>query len=155
MADYHLKAGAYHLQTKEIKKLFFSTTSFRDCYLLKSLLWAALRREKTIRLDVKDIDFESRRNKVIGKGDKPRSMPIIDEELFNELKYLINSRKKGFVFNKLDGNPLTVIMINYITAKPKSGEKASIKNPKPRLKHINPHIFRHFIAHYLKNNNNK
>ncbi|MFX0139898.1 MAG: tyrosine-type recombinase/integrase, partial [Candidatus Hodarchaeota archaeon] len=28
---------------------------------------------------------------------------------------------------------------------------AGIKNPNPRLKHINPHIFRHSIARYLKN----
>ncbi|UCE08901.1 MAG: site-specific integrase, partial [bacterium] len=40
-------------------------------------------------------------------------------------------------------------MINHITAK--AGERAGIKNPKPRLKHINPHIFRHSIARYLKN----
>ena len=153
MTNYQLKAAAYHLQLKEIKKLILNTTSFRDRCIIKSLFWMGLRREEVITLNVKDIDFDRKRIKIKGKGNKPRSVPIIDEELFYKLKYLINSRKKGFVFDKFDSHPLTVIMINYITAK--SGEKASIKNPKPRLKHINPHIFRHFIAHYLKNNNNK
>jgi len=58
MTNYQLKAGAYHLQLKEIKKLFFSTTSFRDCCLLKSLFCAGLRREEVTTLDVKDIDFD-------------------------------------------------------------------------------------------------
>jgi integrase/recombinase XerD len=30
------------------------------------------------------------------------------------------------------------------------GEKAGVQNPNPRLKHLNPHIFRHSIARFLK-----
>jgi integrase len=33
----------------------------------------------------------------------------------------------------------------------KIGRRAGISNPNPILKHINPHIFRHSIARYLKN----
>ncbi len=149
MANYQLKAGAYHLQLKEIKKLFFSTTSFRNCCMLKFLFLAGLRRKEAIQLDVKDIDFDRKRIKVKGKGNKTRTVPIIDDELFNELKYLLSGRTEGFIFVKSDGKPLTVRMINYITAK--AGEKAGVKNPNPRLKYINPHIFRHSIARYLKN----
>jgi integrase len=145
MANYQLKAGAYHLQLKEIKKLFLNTNSFRDWCLLKSVFWAGLRREEATKLDVRDIDFDKKRIKVRGKGDKPHTVPIIDYELFNELKYLINGRTEGFIFAKSDGKPLTVSMINHFTA------KAGIKNPNPRLKHINPHIFRHSITRYLKN----
>lgn len=100
-------------------------------------------------LDVRDIDFDGKSIKIRGKDDKTRTMPIIDEELFSELKYLLSGRTGGFVFAKSDGTPLTMRMINHITAK--AGEKAGIKNPNPRLKHINPHIFRHSIARYLKN----
>jgi len=39
-------------------------------------------------------------------------------------------------------------MINHITKK--AGERADMKNPNPALKHINPHIFRHSIARFLK-----
>jgi len=39
--------------------------------------------------------------------------------------------------------------INKIVAK--AGRRTGITNPNPRLKHINPHIFRHSIASYLKN----
>jgi integrase len=30
------------------------------------------------------------------------------------------------------------------------GEKAGVENPNPRLKHLNPHIFRHSIARFLQ-----
>jgi len=39
--------------------------------------------------------------------------------------------------------------IVYITAR--AGHKAGIKNTISRVKHFNPHIFRHSIARYLKN----
>ena len=146
MTNYRLKAAAYHLQLKEIKKLILTTTSFRDRCIIKSLFWAGLRREEVTTLDVKDIDFDRKRIKVRGKGDKTRTVPIINEELLDDFKHQIYGRTEGFVFSKSNGKPLTVRMINYITAK--AGEQAGITNPNPRLKHINPHIFRHSIARY-------
>ena len=71
MANYQLRAGAYHLQLKEIKRLFFNTTSFRDCCLLKSLFWAGLRREEAIKLDVRGIDFDRKRIKAEVKATRP------------------------------------------------------------------------------------
>ena len=38
--------------------------------------------------------------------------------------------------------------VNYITQR--AGELADVKNPNPKLTHINPHIFRHSITRYLK-----
>ena len=149
MTNYQLKAAAYHLQLEEIKKLILTTTSFRDRCIIKSLFWMGLRREEVTTLNVKDIDFDRKRIKVRGKGDKTRTVPIINEELLDDLKHLIYGRTEGFVFTKSNGNPLTVRRINYITAK--AGEQTGITNPNPRLKHINPHIFRHSIARYLKN----
>ena len=40
------------------------------------------------------------------------------------------------------------MVINKIVAK--AGKRAGISNPNPRLKHINPQIFRHSIARYLR-----
>ena len=76
-------------------------------------------------------------------------MPIINDELLDDLKHLVYGRTEGFVFTNSNGKPLTVRRINYITAK--AGEQIGITNPNPRLKHINPHIFRHSIARYSKN----
>ena len=148
MPNFQLKPAAYHLQLKDIKKLVFATNSFRDRCLLKTLFWAGLRREEAAQLDVRDIDFERKRMTIRGKGDKTRSVPIVDDELLSDLKHLIGGQTKGAVFPGPNGHPLTVRMINHITKQ--AGERAGVKNPNPALKHINPHIFRHSIARYLK-----
>ena len=149
MTNYQLKAAAYHLQLKEIKKLILTNTSFRDRCIIKSLFWMGLRREEVTTLNVKDIDFDRKRIKIRGKGNKTRTVPIINDELLDDLQHLVYGRTEGSVFTKSNGSPLTVRRINYITAK--SGEQSGITNPNPRLKYINPHIFRHSIARYLKN----
>ena len=128
MNNQQLKAAAYHLQLKEIKKIFLNTSNFRDRCLLKSLFWAGLRREEASNLDVRDIDFERKRIKVRGKGDKTRTVPFIDDDFLGDLKHLIEGRIEGPVFSGTNGNKLTIRMINYITQK--AGERAVIKNPK-------------------------
>lgn len=148
MEKHQLKAAAYHLQLSEIKKIFFNTSNFRDRCLLKSLFWAGLRREEASNLDVRDIDFERKRVKVRGKGDKTRIVPIIDDDFLGDLKHLIEGRTEGPVFSGPSNNQIKIRRINYITQK--AGERAGIKNPNPRLKHINPHILRHSIARFLK-----
>ena len=148
MNNFQLKAAAYHLQLKEIRKIFLNTSNFRDRCLLKSLFWAGLRREEASNLDVRDLDFERKRIKVRGKGDKTRTVPFIDDDFLGDIKHLIEGRVEGPVFSGTNGNKLTIRMINYITQN--AGERAGIKNPNPRLKHINPHIFRHSIARFLK-----
>jgi len=150
---YQQKAAAYPLPLKDIKKLFLATSenysvhSFRDRCLLKTLFWAGLRREEVTRLDVRDIDFERKRIKVNGKGGKVRTVPIIDEEFLSDLKHWIGKNTEGLVFGSF-GQPLSVRAINYITQR--AGERAGVENPNPRLTYINPHIFRHSIARYLK-----
>jgi site-specific recombinase XerD len=148
MPKYQQKASAHHLPLTEIKKLFYKTISFRDRCILKTLFWAGLRREEVTLLDVRDIDFDRKRIKVRGKGDKIRIVPIIDDEFLSDLKHLLNGRNDGYVFIGPTGKQLTIRAINKITQK--AGERAEIKNPNPKLKHINPHIFRHSIARFLK-----
>jgi len=138
----------YTLKPKEISEIIYATVSFRDRCILKSLYWLGLRREETTLLDVRDIDFERKRVTVHGKGQKVRIVPIINNDLLSDLKYLIGNRKSGPVFPGPDGTKLTPRAINYIVGK--AGKKAEIENPNPALKKINPHIFRHSIARHLK-----
>lgn len=46
------------------------------------------------------------------------------------------------------GRAVSIRLINHIIEK--AGEISGIKNPHPGRKHLNPHIFRHSIARYLK-----
>lgn len=148
---YQLKDGAYHLKYSEVKKILFATQSFRNRCLIKALFWLGLRREEARNLDIRDIDFERQRVSVNGKGGKIRIIPVIDDEFLSDLKHLIGRRTVGAVFlssNKNKDENLSLPMINKIIRK--VGESAKVINPNPRLKHINPHIFRHSIARYLK-----
>ena len=144
-----LKASAYSLKPAEVKKLVIATTRFRDRTVIKSLYWLGLRRKELVELDIRDIDFERKRVKVReGKGGKTRIVPIIDDELVGDLKHLIGSRKSGPVFLSNQGKQLAIRTVNQIIET--TGKRAGIENPNPARKHLNPHIFRHSIARFLK-----
>lgn len=143
-----MQASAYHLKPTDIKKLTVAAINFRDRCVIKSLWWLGLRRHELTALDIRDIDFERKRVKVEGKGDKTRVVPIIDDEFLSDLKILIGDRKTGAVFMSNENKPLSLRLVNHILEK--AGERAGVKNPNPRLKHINPHLFRHSVARWLK-----
>jgi integrase/recombinase XerD len=117
--------------------------------VIKSLYWLGLRRHELVALDIRDIDFERKRVTVrAGKGGKTRIIPIIDDEFLSDLKHHIGERRAGAVFLSNENKSLSLRLVNYIVGK--TGEKAGVKNPNPRLKHLNPHILRHSIARFLK-----
>ncbi|MBI4708314.1 MAG: tyrosine-type recombinase/integrase [Candidatus Omnitrophica bacterium] len=142
------KHSEFTLKTSEIDKIVYKAISFRDRCILKSLYWIGLRREELTLLDIQDIDFERKRVIIHGKGKKIRVVPIINNDLLSDLKYQIGNRGGGPVFSGPSGENLTPRAINYVVSR--AGERASINNPNPALKHINPHIFRHSIARHLK-----
>lgn len=143
-----LKNAEYSLSLKEINTIINSTDDFRDKVILQSLFWLGLRREEVIRLDIRDIDFQRKVINVLGKGKKIRSIPIINDDLFSNLKFLTKDRNSGTIFLSRLNKPLNLRRINYLVQE--CGEKAGVKNPNPVLKNINPHIFRHSLARYLK-----
>ena len=61
---------------------------------------------------------------------------------------LIGARKKGPVFLSQRHHALTTRAVNHIVAH--LGEKAGMTNPNPRLRYLNPHLFRHSSARFLK-----
>jgi site-specific recombinase XerD len=144
-----MKASAYHLKPAEIKKLMISADNFRNRCIIKTLYWLGLRRKELVELDVRDIDFERKRVKVReGKGGKTRIVPIIDDEYLSDIKHLLGTRKDGAIFVSSHGKQLSIRMINHIIEK--TGDTAGIKNPNPARTHLNPHLFRHSIARFLK-----
>jgi site-specific recombinase XerD len=144
-----MKASAYHLKLADIRKLVIATTNFRDRCVIKSLFWLGLRRKELIELDIRDIDFERKRVTVReGKGGKTRIVPIIDDEYLGDLKHLIGSRTTGTVFVSNQNRALSLRIVNLIVEN--TGKRASLDNPNPARRHLNPHIFRHSIARFLK-----
>ena len=52
------------------------------------------------------------------------------------------------MFLSNQNKPLSPRIVNHIVEQ--VGVRAGIDNPNPRLAHLNPHIFRHSIARWLK-----
>jgi len=144
-----MRASAYHLKPSDIRKLVIATNNFRDRCVIKTLYWLGLRRKELVGLDIRDIDFERKRVKVReGKGGKTRIVPIIDDEYLGDLKHLIGDRKDGPIFLSNQGKQLAIRTVNMIIET--IGRRAKIENPNPARQHLNPHIFRHSIARFLK-----
>jgi integrase/recombinase XerD len=144
-----MRASAYHLKPPDIRKLIIAAPNFRDRCVIKTLYWLGLRRQELVNLDVRDIDFGRKRVTVRkGKGGKTRIVPMIDDEYLGDLKHLIGHRTEGPVFLSNQDRALSIRRVNYIVET--LGQKAGLVNPNPRLQHLNPHIFRHSIARFLK-----
>jgi len=149
MLKQQMRASAYHLKPAEIKKLVIASANFRDRCVIKTLYWLGLRRHELVSVDVRDIDFERKRVNIRrGKGEKTRIVPIIDDEYMGDIKHLIGGRTEGPVFLSNQNKALSLRTVNYIIEY--TGKKAGIENPHPGRKHLNPHLFRHSIARFLK-----
>ena len=85
MNKQQLTPAAYHLKLSEVKRIIHATNSFRDRCLIKALFWEGPHREESIKLDIRDIGFERKLNKVIGKVKKTRIVPIINKVRKNYL----------------------------------------------------------------------
>lgn len=149
MLKQQMRASAYHLKPADIKKLVIASSNFRDRCIIKTLYWLGLRRHELVNLDVRDIDFERKRVNVRrGKGEKTRIVPMVDDEYVGDLKHLIGGHAEGPIFLSNQNKALSLRAVNYIIEY--IGQKAGIENPHPGRKHLNPHIFRHSIARFLK-----
>jgi integrase len=144
-----MRPSAYHLRQSDIRKLILAATNFRDRILIKALWWLGLRRHELVALDIRDIDFERKRVTVrAGKGGKTRVVPIIDDEFLSDLKHLIGPLTTGPVFSANGHQSMSLRLVNHIVQR--VGERAGVTNPNPGRANLNPHIFRHSIARFLK-----
>jgi integrase/recombinase XerD len=148
-STHQLAASAYHIRPADMRKLLLAATNFRDRCLIKTLWWLGVRRSELIHLDVRDLDVERKRVTVqAGKGGKTRVIPIIDDEYLSDLIILIGNRKTGPIFLSNRNRKMAPRSVNHIVET--IGAKAEVTNPNPRLTHLNPHLFRHSIARFLK-----
>jgi len=148
-STHQLAASAYHLKPSDLRKLLLTASNFRDRCLIKTLWWLGVRRSELINLDVRDVDVARKRVTIQkGKGGKTRVIPIINDEYLSDLLLLIGSRKTGPIFLSNRHRGMAPRSVNHIVAT--LGAQAGVANPNPRLSHLNPHLFRHSIARFLK-----
>ena len=146
--------STYYLTEDQIQKMIDSAPDLRHRLLLRLLVVTAGRRFEVKSLQIEDIDWERNEIRLIrGKGgsknpndspDKRRERPldIGDPALLKDLKEYIGRRTTGFIMQSNGKKPgMDLSTMNRMVKK--CGILAGIKNPDPRKKWINPHLFRH------------
>jgi len=145
------KYNEYYLNWDEINSIIAAAKNLKESVILKILARTGMRRFELANLKVKDVDFERKRIFIEkGKGGnekdpKSRAVPI-DDDTLQSIKFYIQSRKSGFLIqsNKKAHEGMSLSQINRIIAN--CAGRAGITNPNPKLKNMNPHIFRHSFS---------
>ena len=145
------KFNEYYLNWDEINQIIAKAKNLKESVVLKILARTGMRRFELVNIKFKDVDFERKRIFIEkGKGankkdQKSRTVPV-DDDTLQSIKFYVGSRKTGFLIqsNKKDQDGISLSQINRIVAN--CAKKANIKNPNPKLKNMNPHIFRHSFS---------
>jgi integrase/recombinase XerC len=121
-----------------------------DSLLLKIFYNTGIRLSELISLKESNIDVSNCQIKVLGKGNKERIIPI-SNDLVNQVKEYISSKKEKFPGNTLDtlfinekGNSLYPKYI-YLVVKQNLGLVTTAQKK-------SPHVLRHTFATHLTNN---
>ncbi|NAS29666.1 tyrosine-type recombinase/integrase [Flavobacteriaceae bacterium R38] len=129
---------------------FDDTFEGKRDHLMIALFYATgIRRSELINLKIKDVDFSAKTIKVLGKRNKERIIPLLDELLTNIKGYLtyrktVCSGESGdYLFLVKNGNKIYEMLVyrvinNYFS-------KASSKVKK------SPHVLRHTFATHMLN----
>lgn len=146
------KNSEFTLKRGEIIRLMDATTNFRDRMIIATMYYLGFRRFEVCKIDIRDIDLENGRIKVIGKGNKEAIVMVgsVFPEYISNLRMYLQTirRKEGLLFLSNRNRKLQVSRINQMLDE--IAKKAGITNPNPYKKHLNPHILRHSIARHLK-----
>lgn len=145
------KFNEYYLNWDEINSIITAAKNLKESLVLKILARTGMRRFELANLKAKNVDFERKRLFIEhGKGasekdSKSRAVPI-DDDTLQSLKFYLGSRRTGFLIqsNKKAHEGISLSQINRIVAN--CAKRAGINNPNPKLKNMNPHIFRHSFS---------
>lgn len=129
------------LTVEELEKLRISCNTDRERAILEFIFATGCRVSEVVNVNISDIDFNSNRLKVIGKGDKQRIVYINDKTKVYLLKYL-NTRKDNnpalFISEKFPYDRMGKRGIEVVISK--LGERANLGKP------VYPHLLRHTMA---------
>jgi site-specific recombinase XerD len=105
------------------------------CGLYYCLYYGGLRAEEAANLLAEKVDLSLNTMRVIGKGNKERTVPVL-KDLRPVLEKRLNEVKKGYLWAGESGNPLTDLRPNIRWALKRADLDA----------HITPHSLRHAFA---------
>ncbi len=146
----------FHLSEEQIKILIRHTDKLRDKVIIKLLAYCGLRRFELAKIRIEEINFETKKIRILGKKSIDRLATLFSDQLIEDLKlyiqYVLSNPRQGYLFPAVSSlnteGHISTTEINRIVAK--AGNQAQLHNPIPGLKNINPHILRHSCARILK-----
>lgn len=144
-----VNANEYYLTVDEIKRIINAANNLRDRLVIKLLARTGMRRFELKEIKVQDVDFERKLIYIpLGKGGKPRSVPI-DEDTLMDMKFYLGNRHHGRIIqsNNTHTDGIDLSGINEIVRK--TAEKASVRHPDPGKTGVHPHLFRHSFVRNL------
>lgn len=118
--------------------------NYRDFLLIEILYSTGLRRDEIINLKCKNIFFDKRLIKVLGKRNKERLVPVLPSLLKKMKIYMKKNPTNVYFFQSKNGNVISPSTVYRIVKKYFSA--ISTKNK------ISPHVLRHTFATHLINN---
>lgn len=124
-----------------------SFESSRDRFIIELFYATGIRRAELRALLISDIDIKRKEIRVLGKGNKVRSIPITDSLIasfhiyIDERKLVVNQDKNNLLFICKNGNPIYDKLIYNIVRK-KLGTISSLTKR-------SPHILRHTFATHM------
>jgi len=109
---------------------------FRNYLMMRLMLNCGLRLSEVINLQVRDVDWESRRFVVkLGKGAKDRALWLSEEDCRLLQTYVEEQGVVKHIFLSRDGKPLSSRYVRAMLGA--AGQRAGLK------KHLYPHLLRH------------
>jgi len=141
----------YYLNWEEINQIISQAKNLKESCVMKILARTGMRRFELANLRVKDVEYERKRIFIAkGKGGnakdpKSRTVPV-DEDTLQSIRFYLNGRKGSYLIqsNKKGDKAISLSQINRIVSN--CAKRANVKNPNPKLKNLNPHIFRHSFS---------
>ena len=92
----------FHLTEEQIKLLVRHADKLRDKVIIKILAYCGLRRFELAKIQIEDINFETRKIQIRGKKQIDRLATLFSDQLLEDLKiymqYVLNNPKKGYLF---------------------------------------------------------
>ena len=157
--DYPLNKTVYPKVEKRLPKFIYyndlleiidestrDKDGIRDRLIIEMLYATGTRVSELVNMKYSDIDFNNKRIRVCGKGNKERIV-YFGDYAHDALKEYMASHKKneqGYVFTNSNGGQLTDRGVRYIIDKIMN--KLSVKV------HVTPHVLRHTFATDMLNN---
>jgi integrase/recombinase XerC len=157
--DYPLKKVVYPKVEKKLPKFIYyndlleileasskDKDGIRDKLIIEMLYATGVRVSELVNMKYSDIDYNNKRIRILGKGNKERIVYYGDyaRDALKEYTATHKKNEEGFVFTNSKGGKLTDRGVRYIIDK--IMEKLSVKV------HVTPHVLRHTFATDMLNN---